>query len=219
MNAVLFDLDGTLLDRDASLQQFVKAQYQRFEAHLHHIPENKYLSRFIELDCRGHVWKDRVYQQLVSEYSITKLSWHQLLEDYETHFIQHCVPFPHLISMLDALRERQYSLGLVTNGRGVFQTRVIRELGIGHYFDAILVSEIEGIRKPDVQIFQRALGRLGVEASAGIFVGDHPETDIAGAKCAGMKTIWKQDLYWPGICEPDAIIEDLAEIPAIAQSF
>ena len=73
MKAVLFDLDGTLLDRDASLQQFVAAQYQRFQMYLRHIPEDEYLFTFIELDCRGHVWKDKVYQQLINEYSIAEL--------------------------------------------------------------------------------------------------------------------------------------------------
>lgn len=219
MKAVLFDLDGTLLDRDASLRQFVAAQYQRFQTILDHIPADEYLSRFIELDCRGHVWKDKVYQQLTIEYSISGLSWSEMLEDYETHFTRHCVPFPHLFPMLDTLREYPYSLGLITNGRGTFQTRAIEGLGIAHYFDAILISEIEGIRKPDIQIFHRALGKLGVEASASVFVGDHPQTDIEGAKNAGMKTIWKKNSDWPVASEADSTIEDLAEIPAIILGF
>ncbi|MDF2441173.1 MAG: putative hydrolase of the superfamily [Abditibacteriota bacterium] len=219
MKAVLFDLDGTLLDRDASLRQFVAAQYQRFQTYLKDIPADEYLSRFIELDCRGHVWKDKVYQQLVSEYSISGLGWRQLLEDYEILFMQYCVPFPNLFLMLDTLQERKYSLGLLTNGLGTFQTRAIQGLGIEQYFDTILISETEGIKKPDIQTFQRALDNLRVEASASVFVGDHPQTDIAGAKCAGMKTIWKKDLYWPIAFEADATIEDLAEIPAVIQSF
>jgi len=219
MKAILFDLDGTLLDRDASLQQFVAAQYQRFQTNLSHIPADEYLSRFIELDCRGHVWKDKVYQQLINEYSISELSWSRLLEDYETHFMQHCVPFPNLISMLNALQEHAYTLGLITNGRGTFQTRALRGLGIEQYFDVILISEIEGVRKPDIQIFQRALDRLGVEANTSVFIGDHPQTDIAGAKSAGMKTIWKKDLYWPLPFQADATIEDLAEIPAAVRGL
>ena len=217
MNAVLFDLDGTLLDRDASLHQFVAAQYQRFQTYLHHVPVNKYVSRFIELDCRGHVWKDKVYKELVNEYSISGLSWSQLLEDYEIHFMQHCVPFPRLFSMLTTLQEHEYSLGIITNGRGTFQTRAIQGLGIGHYFDTILVSETEGIKKPDIRIFQRALDKMGVEANASVFVGDHPQTDIEGAKNAGMRTIWKKDLYWPVSFEADVTIDDLAEIPAVVQ--
>lgn len=219
MKAVLFDLDGTLLDRDASLQQFVAAQYHRFQTYLSHVSADEYLSRFIELDCRGHVWKDKVYQQLINEYSILDLSWSELLEDYETHFMQHCVPFPNLASMLNILQKQKHSLGLITNGRGTFQTRAVQGLGIEQYFDAILISETEGVRKPDTEIFRRALDRLGVEANTSVFIGDHPETDIAGAKNAGMKTIWKKDLYWSFSSEADATIEDLSEIPAVVQGF
>lgn len=219
MKAILFDLDGTLLDRDSSLHQFVTAQYQRFRTHLYHVPVDKYVSRFIELDCRGHVWKDKVYQQLVDDYSISGVSWAELLEDYETHFMQHCVPFPHLIPMLDTLKKHEYSLGIITNGRGTFQTRAIQGLGIEHYFDAILVSDTEGIKKPDIRIFHRALDKLGVKANASVFVGDHPQADIEGAKNAGMKTIWKRDAYWPIAFEADATIDDLAEIPIVIRGF
>jgi putative hydrolase of the HAD superfamily len=65
--AVLFDLDGTLLDRDASVEQFVSIQYDRVSEHLSHIPKSDYIARFIELDCHGHVWKNKVYQALVTE--------------------------------------------------------------------------------------------------------------------------------------------------------
>jgi putative hydrolase of the HAD superfamily len=68
--AVLFDLDGTLLDRDASVEQFVSAQYDRLLEYLSHIPKNNYITRFVELDCHGHVWKDQVYQALVAEFAI-----------------------------------------------------------------------------------------------------------------------------------------------------
>jgi putative hydrolase of the HAD superfamily len=53
--SVIFDLDGTLLDRDASVEKFVSAQYNRLINHLSHIPKNNYIDRFIELDCHGYV--------------------------------------------------------------------------------------------------------------------------------------------------------------------
>lgn len=124
-----------------------------------------------------------------------------------------------MFSMLDTLQEHEYSLGLITNGRGTFQTRAVRGLDIEQYFDAILISESEGVKKPDIQIFQRALNKLGVEASTSVFVGDHPQTDIAGAKNAGIKTIWKKDLHWLLPSVADATIEDLAEIPAVVRGF
>jgi putative hydrolase of the HAD superfamily len=52
---VLFDLDGTLLDRDESVKQFIAVQYDRLNPHLNHISKIDYATKFIKLDCHGHV--------------------------------------------------------------------------------------------------------------------------------------------------------------------
>jgi putative hydrolase of the HAD superfamily len=219
MKSVIFDLDGTLLDRDASVEQFISVQYDRLSEHLNHIPKNDYTARFIELDCHGHVWKDKVYQSLVSEFAIEGMSWQSLLEDYEMQFQFHCVPFQFLTEMLNELKKQDYLLGIITNGRSPFQARAIDGLGIRDYFDAILISEAEQVRKPQVEIFQRAMNRLAVLASDSVFVGDHPEADIIGAKSAMMKTIWKRNLSWTEAKEADATIDELSEIPPILAQF
>ena len=219
VKAVLFDLDGTLLDRDASVEQFVSVQYDRLTEHLSHIPKNDYIARFIELDCHGHVWKDKVYQALVSEFAIEGMNWQSLLEDYEMQFQFHCVPFQFLTEMMNELKEQGYLLGIITNGRSQFQARAIDGLGVREYFDVILISEVEQVRKPQVEIFQRAMNRLGVSASDSIFVGDHPEADIVGAKGAMMKTIWKRNLFWTEPKEADAIVDELSEISGILTQF
>ena len=110
IKSVLFDLDGTLLDRDTSIEQFIWAQYDRLIDRLNHIPKSEYTTRFIELDCHGHIWKDKVYQTLVGEFEISGISWEELLDDYETQFQFHCVPFPGLIEMLTTLKQQGYLL-------------------------------------------------------------------------------------------------------------
>lgn len=219
VKAVLFDLDGTLLDRDTSVEQFISAQYDRLSDNLSHIPKNDYMTRFIELDCHGHVWKDKVYQALVAEFTIKNISWQELLEDYKIQFYYHCIPFKFLFEMLDKLQQQNYLLGIITNGRGQFQARAIEGLGIRDYFDTVLISEVEQIRKPQVEIFQKAMKQLSVSASDSVFVGDHPEADIAGAKGAMMKTIWKRNSSWSEAKEADAIIDELSEIPLILEDF
>lgn len=156
IKAVIFDLDGTLLNRDESVKKFINNQYERLNKWVGHIPKEEYTTRFIELDCRGYVWKDKVYQQLVDEFGIG-VNWESLLQDYISEFKNSCVPFPNLLNMLEDLRKNNLILGIITNGYGQFQLDNIKALGIEEYFQTILVSEWEGIKKPDSQIFKRAL--------------------------------------------------------------
>ncbi|MGM0837918.1 MAG: HAD family hydrolase [Bacillota bacterium] len=217
IKAALFDLDGTLLNRDASVKMFIDRQYDRLYEWLGHILKEKYMDRFIELDSRGYVWKDKVYQQLVEEFTIN-LAWEEMLEDYIQEFKNHCVPFPHLISMLEELKRNNLLLGIITNGYVQFQMDNVKALGIEKYMDLILVSEWEGIKKPDPQIFQRALKKLQLLPEESIFIGDHPDNDVKAAQQVGMKGIWKRNAQWNDV-EADDIVADLAEVSFIIEEL
>ena len=216
--AVLFDLDGTLLNRDKSVELFINQQYERLYELLSHIPKEQYISRFIELDNHGYVWKDKVYQQLISEFNIPSVTWEELLQDYVKQFKHHCVGFPHIHKMLEELKNNKIALGMITNGYGQFQMDNIKALDIEKYFDVILVSEWEGIKKPNPQIFINALEKLNVEPSESVFIGDHPENDVKAAQNVGMKGIWKKDNQWANL-EADAIIDDYSELPLILKNL
>ena len=216
MKAVVFDLDGTLLNRDESVKKFIYSQYDKFNRLLGNIPKDKYTSRFLELDNHGYVWKDKVYQQLVGECEIINISWKELLHDYICTFKHHCVPYPNLISMLEDLKRMNLKLGMITNGNGQFQMNNVKALGIEKYLDTILVSEWEGIKKPDPEIFNRAMKQLNVLPKESIFVGDHPENDVKAARNVGMIGVWKRNSQRTHI-EADIIINDLAELPVIIE--
>ncbi|WP_130859472.1 HAD family hydrolase [Gracilibacillus phocaeensis] len=218
LKTVIFDLDGTLLNRDASVQQFIGNQYDRWKDVLGFIPKEHYISRFIELDARGYVWKDKVYQQMVKEFHISEPSWERLLQDYIAEFHHRCIPFPHLIHTLESLKAHKIRLGMITNGKGSFQMNNIRALGIEHFFDTILVSEWEGMKKPDPDIFKKTLSQLQVSAEESMYVGDHPENDVQAARDIGMFGVWKKDAQWSQV-EADFIIEDLQELPFIIQAI
>lgn len=55
MKAALFDLDGTLLNRDASIELFIEQQYERLKSVFGSISKEQYRTRFIQLDKRGYV--------------------------------------------------------------------------------------------------------------------------------------------------------------------
>lgn len=218
IKAVLFDLDGTLLNRDDSVKGFIDNQYERLNKWVGHIPKDKYITRFIEIDKRGYVWKDKVYQQLTQEFNISEMTWEELLQDYISEFRFHCVPFDNLIQMLEDLKSKNILLGMITNGYGQFQMDNIKALGIENYFDVILVSEWEGIKKPNPEIFKRALDQLNVLPKQSLFVGDHPENDVKASQNIGMKGIWKKDLHWDDI-DADFIINDLKELPLLIENI
>ena len=108
----------------------------------------------------------------------------------------------------EALRERGLKLGLVSNAFDPPQLlhRDLAELGIAERLDVALFSSEVGRRKPDPEIFRRALDALDVGASEALFVGDTLGSDIAGAAELGMRTcqaLWFRADDDPGAPEPD----------------
>ncbi|MEM3697039.1 MAG: HAD family hydrolase [Candidatus Bathyarchaeia archaeon] len=91
----------------------------------------------------------------------------------------------------------EYKLGVISNFTYAPVIYAgLRKLGINHFFNVVLVSEDVGWRKPHIKIFQEALQRLKVKAEEAVYVGDSPAEDIAGAKKAGMKTIFVPSQFY-----------------------
>jgi putative hydrolase of the HAD superfamily len=212
IRAVLFDLDGTLFDRDTSVRTLIAQQYDLFAPALRHVPKDSYITRFMDLDARGYTPKDTVYQQLVTECQVSKISARDLYDHFYVTYHQCCTPFADLHDTLARLRTRDMKLGIITNGGHEFQMRTIEALSIAPYFAAILTSELEGLKKPDARLFHRTTQRLDVAPSEAAFVGDHPIVDIAGAREAGLKAIWKRDMFWKPPLSADGVIDNLSEL-------
>lgn len=211
IDAVLFDLDGTLLDRDLSLLLFVRDQYHCYPE-FQFVEKEIFVQRFIELDHHGYVWKVKVYQQLIEDFSIQNLDWSSLLRDYTSNFQKHCIGFPNLLSVFTQLKKHSIKLALVSNSFGQFQYDNLKALQIEHLFDEVLISEWEGLRKPDKAIFHLALDKLGVAAENALFVGDHPDNDIRASREVGMKAVWKRNRQFEPVVDADAVIDDLEEL-------
>lgn len=88
---------------------------------------------------------------------------------------------------LDILGAR-LRLGVVSNANGTIR-KLLARLGLAKYFEVIVNSFEEKIEKPDPQIFQAALDRMGVSASETAYVGDLYNVDVVGARKAGLYPI------------------------------
>ena len=115
--------------------------------------------------------------------------------------------------------QKQCKLGLISNftyAPVIYKS--LRQLRLNEAFQAVVVSEEVGWRKPSSQIFQTALNRLQVNPDEAVFIGDSPIEDIKGAKQAGLKTIFVpsqfstlKDLLDSKV-KPDYIAEDIETI-------
>jgi putative hydrolase of the HAD superfamily len=88
------------------------------------------------------------------------------------------------------LKQMGLKLGIITDGDPVKQWEKILRTEIEDYFDAVLISDFVGVKKPHPKIFQKALKKFGVKPHEALMVGDRLYSDIYGAKNAGMVTVW-----------------------------
>ena len=215
ISAVLFDLDETLLDRTTSLISFLADQHSRFMDRLGCAPLEVWRDRFLVLDARGHIHKAVVYPALLDEFGGDPKAAGELMDDYRDRCCQHARGFSGMAEVLGMIRSRGLQLGIVTNGETAFQMRHVEALGLAALVDIVLISEAEGLRKPDAALFLRAADKLGVDPAHCLFVGDNPEVDILGACAAGMRTAWFCcGASWPDHLPsmPDIQIEALSQV-------
>ncbi|MGA2680415.1 MAG: HAD family hydrolase [Candidatus Bathyarchaeia archaeon] len=110
-------------------------------------------------------------------------------------------------------------VGLITNftyAPVIYKS--LRHLGINLFFNAIVVSDENGWRKPSSHIFQESLKKLKAQANEAIYIGDTPIEDIKGAKEAGLKTVFVPSQFntlkdlSDSQQKPDYITKDLSSV-------
>ena len=212
IQAVVFDLDGTLLDRRRSFERFVRDQWKRFSYCLDTVDQEQYVQTLIELDSDGYAPRKGLFTGAITRFWLPSGVAETLLNDYRAGFPNACVLFPDAAQTLASLRASGLKLGLVTNGSIRMQSRKLQCLALSPSFDTILISDAEGISKPDRRIFYRALERLNTSPARAVFVGDHPEVDVAGARAAGMQAIWRRDPNVSRMVQADSVIDELRDL-------
>jgi HAD superfamily hydrolase (TIGR01509 family) len=138
---------------------------------------------------------------------------------------KHWLPEPEAVGLLQSFRLQGYHLGLISNTVDDNDVQsLIDRAGLREYFEVILISAAEGIRKPNPRIFWKALERLGVGPGRAAMVGDTLGADILGAQNAGIFAIWvTKHAGSPGnrahldTIRPDATIETIGDLPGLLE--
>lgn len=94
--------------------------------------------------------------------------------------------YPDVVPCLEALRRAGIRLGVISNW-DISLHRTLRSLGLTTYFDVVIASLEEGVEKPEAQLFQIALERLGARPEETLHVGDNPIDDLLGAQRVGIR--------------------------------
>ncbi len=195
VKAVLFDLDDTLYDRESAIGAVAHAQYLGFRDCLPGVTEAGFVERFLAVDNHGYCDKSRLFRTLAAEWRLGADTAEAMHRQFWEMLYRSCRLPEDALATLLALRERGRKLGVITNGLAVTQRRKLEGLGIAELLDAVVVSEAEGIAKPEPEIFLRACARCGVRPQEAVYVGDNPETDITGAVAAGLIPVLKLTSY------------------------
>ena len=130
---------------------------------------------------------------------------------------------PHHVGVLEQLRGK-VSLAVCSNfSHSQTALRILEDAGLRWLFDAVLVSDATGYRKPRREIFDATCAVLGVAPGETLHVGDHLKLDVAGGSAAGLATAWLVRRVpdpeaalraHPGPT-PSHVIRDLAEVPGL----
>lgn len=237
---VIFDLFDTLVDfeRDRlplihvngkAIRSTTAVVYPLFAERYRHIPLETFYAAFLESfneaarlreieerEVSARERFDRFFEKL--QIPVTAETEPFLLHLLEVHMA--CIAAavsapPERRAILDWLTLR-YRLALISNfDHGPTARKILDGAAMTPFFEAILISEEMGRRKPHPAIFEAACRSLRIAPREAIFIGDSPGIDIAGAKGVGMRAIWlnrKGEAWDERIPPPDHTVSSLREL-------
>jgi YjjG family noncanonical pyrimidine nucleotidase len=222
---LLFDLDHTLLDADASeaasFDQTLRAagvdEPSRYVARYAQI--NRALWAAVE---RNEITPDDVrvtrFARLVAAVGIDA-DPKSMADDYVAGMVANAELYPNARAVLETLSTHA-TLAIVTNGLGDVQRPRVEELGIAHYFDAVVISGEVATAKPGTAIYDLVFEQLGwPDKKKTLMIGDSLSSDIPGGINYGIATCWYNPTGKPR--PPDIAIDHeittLTQLPGLAR--
>lgn len=243
IEAVLFDLDDTLIDWapvTIHRAEFYGPRVARIHAHLvrlgHELPPIEEFQSILDQAVLStwseakKTWALRsfsdVLRQVLSDLGLPteSIDFDEALRVFGWGPWSGVMPFPDAIPVLQELRYRGYKLGLLTNS---FLPMWLRDFELAayellDYWDARITAAEVGYMKPHPSIFYAVLDALKVTPERAVFVGDRPRNDIAGANAVGLISVLMAPPHLnrelDGI-SPDYTITCLSELIPILDSL
>ncbi|MEU4541196.1 HAD family hydrolase [Streptosporangium sp. NPDC023825] len=186
----LFDLDNTLVNLDEAFRvwaaEFADGYGLGREA----------VDWLIALNQAGYPHREVFFGKVREHFALSE-SVGELWGRYRRHMPCLVRCRPEVMDGLARLRASGWKVAIVTNGTADNQLGKIQRTGLAEAVDAYALSGLEGIRKPDVGLFEIAAKRCGMTlADGGWMIGDHLVADIGGGRAAGLWTVWIDRGTW-----------------------
>lgn len=199
-DAVLFDVDDTLLDFRASEDAACRAVVDLYTAA--GIAQDVFVDAFQKAsDAAWDLYMEqRITRAQVADArfehiahlvpAAARVDAHAAATTFIAAFAEHSVVEPDATSALAALHAR-YVTGVISNHeQPAVQRQRLAASGLAQFLDVVVISGDIGVEKPDPAIFDHALRLLGMTAPRCLFVGDSLASDDAGARNAGVDFCW-----------------------------
>jgi phosphoglycolate phosphatase len=185
LKALIFDLDGTLVDTAPDLHaatNHVLATLKRRPITMEEVRAlvghgaRALIARGCEVT--GEAVDARTIETLYQEFIIY----------YASHIAAHSQPYPGLLNFLARAQDAGLALGVCTNKLESLSLLLLDALDMKKYFGSIVGPDTTGVAKPDPKPFYEAVSRLGKSSANAIMFGDS-ETDIRTAQNANVPVI------------------------------
>ncbi|WP_248964272.1 HAD family hydrolase [Sphaerisporangium perillae] len=208
----LFDLDNTLVNLDEAFRVWV-AEFAG-----EHDLGAEAVDWLIALDREGFPHREVFFATVRERFTLPE-SVEELWSRYRRRMPHLVRCQPEVLDGLARLRATGWRVAIVTNGMADNQLGKIQQTGLAKAVDAYALSGVEGVRKPDVALFEIAAKRCGMTLTGGGWViGDNLTADIAGGRAAGLRTIWIDRGTWPGVDhQADHVVTDVLQAVEILQ--
>ena len=211
--AVLFDLDGTLID---SVPDITLSVNELLASEQLPALEEAQVRRMVGHGIRSLVRKVYLAQGIALDVASLDCRTDAMLEIYPRHLTGGTTLMPGVREMAEFFVANGARLGLVTNKPQAAAQTVLDHFGLADSFSVVIGDADHKLaRKPQPDMLLAALGRLGVAAVEAIMVGDST-VDIAAARAARVRSVVVRCGYANGKLDAaDALVANPGEIPAL----